>query len=134
MAVPHVTIDIRWFERGNCRGADPSIFYFQQDKLDRDPNPADVARAHAYCNDCPVKTDCLESAIANGEVGYWGDTTDQQRTGYRREAKAHREHGTHRGYSQHRYLGESPCRDCLNGHSAYVKYRRGSRAKKAIAA
>lgn len=31
-----------------------------------------------------------------------------------------REHGSQKGYDQHRYYGESPCGRCLYAHQTYV--------------
>lgn len=35
-----------------------------------------------------------------------------------------REHGTQKGFDQHRYRAEPPCRRCMAAHSAYVMARR----------
>lgn len=41
-----------------------------------------------------------------------------------------REHGTDRGYHQHRKRGELACDACLAGHSEYVKTRQTHREKR----
>lgn len=35
--------------------------------------------AKRLCATCPVKQQCLEAALENGEVGVWGGTTEQER-------------------------------------------------------
>lgn len=35
--------------------------------------------AKALCHGCPIKIECLQIALVNGEVGVWGGTTEQER-------------------------------------------------------
>lgn len=49
---------------------------------------AQIQEAKSVCRGCPVQTPCLEHALANGEVGVWGGTTDDERRVLRRGKKA----------------------------------------------
>ena len=43
--------------------------------------PRTLAQVRDVCAACPVRTDCLDYAIANGEeLGVWGGLTPDQRT------------------------------------------------------
>lgn len=64
--------DSSWVERALCAESDPSIFL------------GDAQSGHklaiSVCNRCPVKTDCLDFALKNGEnKGIWGGTTPEER-------------------------------------------------------
>lgn len=55
-----------WREASACRNRTELMFPEDNDALG-------VARAKAVCADCPVKAQCLEFALANGERwGVWG--------------------------------------------------------------
>ena len=41
-------------------------------------------KAQKICQDCPVRTACLEFALEHGEPGVWGGTTEAQRKRMRR--------------------------------------------------
>lgn len=56
----------------------------------------------------------------------------EQRRRRRIGRPAFREHGTERGYQQHKHRGEDACRRCLSAHSADVG-RRALRAARAAA-
>lgn len=75
----------RWSVRGKCHNnADPDWFYEEDDlefitKIKKD-----------YCEECPVKTHCLFTAINEDEKwGIWGGLTPIERGAYlrRREDK-----------------------------------------------
>ena len=62
-----------WRERGRCRGADPAVFFPEDDE-----DPAFAAKA--ICDVCPVRETCLEHAIAGRErLGVWGGYTARER-------------------------------------------------------
>lgn len=62
-----------WMERGNCVGVDdPDIFFPEKGKAV--PKEARVA-----CASCPVAAECLQHAIDNDELGYWGGITETKR-------------------------------------------------------
>ena len=57
---------------GNCADKPPSLFF------PSDGVGVDVARR--ICADCPVKSECLEYALANGEkFGIWGGLSERER-------------------------------------------------------
>jgi WhiB family redox-sensing transcriptional regulator len=72
-----------WAERGACRHADPDLFF---------PNQGDrVSPALQVCARCPVRTACLEYALAAGPRlrGIWGGTTENERR--RLQAEQHKD-------------------------------------------
>jgi WhiB family redox-sensing transcriptional regulator len=62
-----------WTQRGRCNGADPAVFYPEDDD-----DPAEDAKR--ICASCPVREPCLEHAIATREkLGVWGGYTAKER-------------------------------------------------------
>jgi WhiB family redox-sensing transcriptional regulator len=62
-----------WRDSGRCKGADPAVFYPEDDD-----DPADAAKA--ICAPCAVRETCLEHAIAVRErLGVWGGATAKER-------------------------------------------------------
>jgi len=57
---------------GNCRDESPSLFF-----------PSDgvgVEVARRVCEDCPVRVECLEYALASGiDHGVWGGASERER-------------------------------------------------------
>jgi WhiB family redox-sensing transcriptional regulator len=71
---------VRWWERADCRGLDPDLFFPRRGD--------DTTQAAAVCKGCPVQVECLEYAIDNGERhGIWGGTTGNDRRKIRRPRK-----------------------------------------------
>jgi hypothetical protein len=67
-----------WHALANCRGAGPDHFFPER-------GSRRYAEALAYCEDCPVKPQCLASALEGAStVGVWGGTTGLERKGLRR--------------------------------------------------
>ncbi len=64
---------LTWRERGRCKGADPTVFYPEDDEdLGED--------AKAICETCGVREACLEYAITSREkLGVWGGYTARER-------------------------------------------------------
>ncbi len=61
-----------WQNDAACRDADPELFFSNDD--------ADRETALAMCAECPVRTECLEQALATREsYGIWGGTDEQER-------------------------------------------------------
>lgn len=62
--------DTSWRDQAECTGADTELFYRQDDELtDRSKTLKIRERAaKAYCNDCPVKAECLQDAIETEEM------------------------------------------------------------------
>ena len=65
-AAPELLPDgTHWRQHANCRGADTNIFFPETGGSNK--------KALAYCNNCPVTTQCLEFAInATNPVIAWG--------------------------------------------------------------
>ena len=64
--------EYEWMLRAKCRGISPSDFF-----------PSDgvgVEVAQQICHDCPVRSDCLEYALAHRiEHGVWGGASERER-------------------------------------------------------
>ena len=56
----------------------PEVF-FPEDEPNADIRRSMVKVAKEVCNDCPVKTLCLDYAISAGMHGIWGGTTHEER-------------------------------------------------------
>lgn len=67
-----MTMETTWMARGNCASEPPSLFF-----------PSDgigVQVAQQVCEGCPVRTPCLEYALANSiEHGVWGGCSERER-------------------------------------------------------
>lgn len=69
-----------WVSEARCVKADPELFY------PISKNDPEAARTiESYCSRCPVEGDCLGYALARGEQGIWGGTTEEQRQAIRRK-------------------------------------------------
>jgi WhiB family redox-sensing transcriptional regulator len=116
-----------WTEQAACRGANPAIWFPEQGEANN------AAYAKKVChNECPVRLECLDSAITNTEQhGIWGGlsvreryTLQARRTGRRAPIV----HGTITGYQQHLRRGESTCPECraANALGAAIRKERAS--------
>jgi WhiB family redox-sensing transcriptional regulator len=65
-----------WRYFAACRGEDPELF---QPISETGPALLQIAEAKAVCAHCPVAEQCLQEALAGGEVGVWGGTTEDER-------------------------------------------------------
>ena len=70
----------RWVADAACGDPfGPSMFPHEKDK-------DGVELAKAVCSGCPVRQQCLDEAIGNGEqYGIWGGLTAEERTSLRRK-------------------------------------------------
>lgn len=69
-----MTLDKGWSHPdAECRGMNPALFF-------ADRGEAYSPDAIAACGRCPVRNECLRWAIDHKEHGYWGGTTDRQRS------------------------------------------------------
>ena len=62
-------------EEANCAGSDSEAFFTQ-------PNSStypEIKMLKRVCGGCAVKTECLDYALKNNVLGYWGNTTEIQR-------------------------------------------------------
>lgn len=69
-----------WQHDAACRDEDPDLF------SPHDKDTRAIAQAKAVCAVCPVRAECLAAALAGGDRGIWGGTTEEER----REMKTRR--------------------------------------------
>lgn len=85
-----------WWSLAACQAVDPDLFFPMSAT-----NPArrELAAAKAVCERCPVRAECLQYALAAGQVqGIWGGTSEEERRLLRqRRAKARARAGRQRG-------------------------------------
>lgn len=78
------TDDPEWQTRAACRDMDPELFFPEvgpEGRVSQLP-PFEVFRA---CRRCPVRGDCLKSAMSEVETaGFWGGTSEKDRRQPRR--------------------------------------------------
>lgn len=99
-------------------------------------NPDIHKQARELCHACPVLTDCgrllrdeLSSSIGigrqgGGPTGTWaGQLVSKASRGRNGRANA-REHGSDRGYYQHRYEGDAACDECREAHRLAERARK----------
>ena len=88
MAVEVLTLTPeRWVQQARCiqAGVDREAFY-----AGRQTRHEQVQAALALCAECPVRGDCLQSAVDNDDVwGIWGGTTPTERASMRRRGSVH---------------------------------------------
>lgn len=61
-----------WAEQAECLDTETDIFYEYEN--------GNYARAKEICGGCPVRQQCLETALVNREeYGIWGGTTPTER-------------------------------------------------------
>ena len=66
-----------WHARGLCSGADSDLFF---------PSHGDPGtEARRICFRCAVRRECLEYAIAAGELGIWGGLDERERSNLRKK-------------------------------------------------
>ncbi|MFC0108279.1 WhiB family transcriptional regulator [Kibdelosporangium aridum] len=64
--------ETEWMQFGVCRETDPEAFYPEKG--------ASATAAKSVCTGCPVRTDCLEYALARNErFGVWGGLSERER-------------------------------------------------------
>jgi WhiB family transcriptional regulator, redox-sensing transcriptional regulator len=84
-----------WMPRGACRGEDPELFF---PITSAGAALAQILAAKAVCFRCAVRAACLSYAVATGQAGIWGGTTQEERVAMRRSSglPAH-DHGARPG-------------------------------------
>jgi WhiB family redox-sensing transcriptional regulator len=70
-----------WMPRGACQGEDTELFF---PIAATGPALAQVIAAKAVCFRCAVRAACLAYALATGQTGIWGGTTQEERHAMRR--------------------------------------------------
>jgi WhiB family redox-sensing transcriptional regulator len=90
-----------------------------------------ATKPRAVCVKCPVRTECLEYALADPELtGIWGGMCPRQRQQERkrRDIKPRQNkdinHGTLGGYNAHKRRKEDACTPCKEAKAAYVAERK----------
>ena len=74
---PEGPADSSWFGRAACPGLDTNLFF-----TERGEPPTQVK---AVCQACPVRVDCLNSALDTGQTfGVWGGVSERGRRQLRR--------------------------------------------------
>jgi WhiB family redox-sensing transcriptional regulator len=73
-----------WREQAACLGADPDIFFPTERKF----TAKTWRRARAICNDCPVRSECLDLAMSvdatEDRWGMFGGMNPSERREHRR--------------------------------------------------
>lgn len=74
MSYPSPPLFVRpeWYDRAECSGVGPAQFFIERG--------ASTAAAHALCQVCEVRLDCLDLALERGErFGMWGGFSVRER-------------------------------------------------------
>jgi WhiB family redox-sensing transcriptional regulator len=81
-------MNTEWLAEARCRDMDPAIFF---------PNDGiGVQVARRICFECPVRTSCLEQALADRmDHGVWGGTSERERRRLLRQRRMSSLHLTH---------------------------------------
>ncbi len=77
----NISDELMWVEHANCKGLDTEEF-FVKDGGTAYENESTIKR---ICAACEVKTECLNYALSNSVVGYWGGTSEKIRRIMRKE-------------------------------------------------
>jgi WhiB family redox-sensing transcriptional regulator len=72
-----------WMPRGACQGEDPELLF---PIAAAGPALAQVFAAKAVCFCCVVRATWLSYALATGQAGIWGGTTQEERHALRRSS------------------------------------------------
>jgi len=77
---------LAWRKKSACRGAKPQRFYPEDWEVwDED---AIEAVKEEFCNQCPVREECLDFAIGTREIeGMWGGMTHSERKSHIRRLR-----------------------------------------------
>jgi WhiB family redox-sensing transcriptional regulator len=68
-----------WQSRAACAGK-PTVWFFCPSGVDGHERSRWFARGRLVCADCPVRVECLNYALSNGERhGLWGGASPRQR-------------------------------------------------------
>jgi WhiB family redox-sensing transcriptional regulator len=133
-------VPMPWIGEAACRGMDPN--FFQPDigqpatEAKQICNGRKATRRTTGLPPCPVRTECLNHAVAMNERGIWGGTTERERRAIRaKEPRSKRGdarvrrivHGTVDGYRHEERLGLPPCKACREAWNDYkhAERRRG---------
>lgn len=73
--------DLDWQQGANCTGIDTEEFFVPEEVNAY----ANVELLTRICNNCNVKQACLNYALHNNVLGWWGNTTENKRKKLRRQ-------------------------------------------------
>lgn len=77
-----------WRDLASCRDTSPDLFF---PVGTTGPALEQIAAAKAVCQECLVRSDCLEFAlVTNQDSGVWGGTSEEERRKLRRAWQARR--------------------------------------------
>ena len=62
-------------EESNCAGTDSEAFFTETGSS----TYKELKMLKKICGDCTVQKDCLDYALKNNVMGYWGNTTEVER-------------------------------------------------------
>lgn len=62
-------------EEANCAGTDSEAFFTETGTS----TYKELKMLKKICGDCTVQKDCLDYALKNNVMGYWGNTTEVER-------------------------------------------------------
>lgn len=115
-----------WMLQAACRLADPELPFAGE-------GTEEEARfIRKYCEECPVRKQCLQFALDHDDVGVYGGLNRKHRRLVQAEVAGRKDIvpcGTDRAYFRHRRRGETPCEDCKRAHTDTTNgYYRGKRA------
>ncbi|MEV7402979.1 WhiB family transcriptional regulator [Streptomyces sp. NPDC091267] len=81
-----------WREHAECRNEDPDLFF---PIGSTGPALVQTEDAKAVCRGCPVREECLQWALENGQdTGVWGGLGEAERRALKRRTRRQaREHG-----------------------------------------
>ncbi len=69
-----------WQSHGLCRTVDSAIFFPPAQFEHKPEREAREKRAKAICNECPVRSECLDWALTTKEPhGVWGGSAESER-------------------------------------------------------
>lgn len=100
-AAPSLARAYDWRDDGNCRTADPNVF-FPEGRGGKVVEQ--TRRAKKVCARCPVVSECLEWALDTGQPsGVWGGLSEGERNALR-EAQKPEETASERCFSQQAWI------------------------------
>jgi WhiB family transcriptional regulator, redox-sensing transcriptional regulator len=71
-----------WRARAACRGPETALFFPPATIERKDERDSREQRAKAICRGCSVRRECLDHALAVGEMhGIWGGLNESERRG-----------------------------------------------------
>jgi hypothetical protein len=67
----------KWEGRPACEGIDTELFFTEG-------TYSNLPMLRRICNNCPVMQQCFDYSVTHAVSGYWANTTEKQREGYRK--------------------------------------------------